>query len=320
VRALATLVFLLSCAGTAAAQELDVFDLNDFVAPASLGATFDLHGRLTDRGDDFRVVRITTGAVSGYAWQNTPARDHVGFLHLAASEYRGAFQSNVKLTLFNTEHSSDLPRWRAATQFAYYMLHQANTAAKATGVERIAGRLMITVAAEENPLRGVVSGGHPGHFNTDLAVELDTAMSIFGGRNASGSLVWVSRSTTATVIEQQQPYQGPCCVSGPLLPFQPTISVTRAQRIQRATYYYRLEDKLLASRYRIGASVGVGGEKSDRWRGATRVGLHGSAAIGGAGSVNVTWTPTFIPSAAGKRITQEVAIFLNRTLYARLGR
>jgi hypothetical protein len=320
MRALATAVFLLSCAGTLAAQELDVFDLNDFVDPRVHGATFDRFGRLTSRGDHFRVVRVTTGAVSDYAWHNTPTHDNVGFVHVVASDYRGAFQSNVKLTLLNAEHTLDLPRWRAATQFAYYTLHQANTAVKTKSIERIAGRLLIGVAAEENPLRDVVAGGHAGRFNTEVSVELDAAMSVFGGRNASGSLVWVSRSTTADVTETVfQPGGLPSAFFAGGQPFEQVV--TRAQRTQRATYYYRLDDKLLASRYRIGASFGVGGEKSDRWRwGATRVGLHGSAAIGGAGSVNVTWTPTFIPSAAGKRTTQEVAIFLNRTLYARLGR
>jgi hypothetical protein len=91
------------------------------------------------------------------------------------------------------------------------------------------------------------------------------------------------------------------------------------QRTQRLSYYYRLEEHTIANRYRFGLNIGFGGEKTDRWRwGATRAGLHGAMEAGSVGTLNVTWTPTFVPRAAGKRMTQEVAIFFDRTVFASL--
>jgi hypothetical protein len=316
---------LLFTAASLSAQEFDVFDLNDFVDPRLHGAVYDHHGKLTDRGDVFRLVRIATGGISDYAWRSTPTHDNVGFLHVVASEYRGNLQANLKATFLEGQHDNALPRYRLMTQVAHYTLHQASSEVKKGGVRRIAGRALLSMAIEENRL-DVITGAPVRRFNTEIAAEVDVAMSLPGGRNASGSLVWTSRQT-ATPGEQ-------ICVANctnalplefldPSQPPSPKYVFTPGQthRIQRASYYYRLEEHTLANRYRFGVSFGVGGEKTDRWRwGATRVGVRGAMDVGHLGTFNVTWTPTFVPRSVGRRTTQEVAIFLDQTVWAFLGR
>ncbi len=310
-RALLALFTLLS-AVPLAAQEFDVFDLNDFVDPRLHGAIYDRNGSLTDRGDVFRLVRIATGGISDYAWRSTPTHDNVGFLHVVASEYAGNFQANVKATFLDGQHDNALPRYRVMTQLAHYMLHEANSEVKKSGIDRIAGRAMVSLAIEDNRL-GEITGTPVRRYNTEIAAELDLAMSLPGGRNASGSIIWTSRQSA--IPGQQQ--LG--CTTGCFAPPPTNNDSGHMQRTERASYYYRLDEHQIANRYRFGLNFGVGGEKTDRWRwGATRAGIHGAMDVGPAGTLNVTWTPTYVPGSIGKHTTQEVAIFFDKTVFVSL--
>lgn len=314
-RALFVLFFLLA-ASPLIAQEFDVFDLNDFVDPRVHGALYDHHGKVTDRGDVFRLVRVATGGISDYAWRNTPTHDNVGFLHIVGSEYVGNLQANVKATFLEGQHDNALPRYRVMTQFARYMLHEANSEVKKSGAERIAGRAMVSFAIEENRL-DEITGTPVRRFNTEIAAEFDLAMSLPRGRNASGSIIWTSRQSAIPGNQQAQQ----ACITDCGVNATPIVSSDpgRMRRTQRLSYYYRLEEHTIANRYRFGLNFGFGGEKSDRWRwGATRVGFLGAMEAGQAGTVNVTWTPTYVPRDIGRRMTQEVAIFIDRTLFASL--
>jgi hypothetical protein len=311
-------LFLLIVAAPLIAQEFDFYDLNDFVAPSLHGALYDPRGNLTDRGDVFRIVRVVTGGVSGYAWRNTPADDKVGFVQVVGSEYAGNFQANVKATFLDGHRDNTLPQYRVMTQFAHYMLHAANTEAKDGGTEWLAGRAMVSVAIAENRL-DAITGGRERRFNTEFAAEFDVPIILPGGLNASGSIIWTSRESALPGKSFANPSCAGLPVSFPCAPF--LFQPGSLRRTQRASYYHRVEDRTIAGRYHFGLDLSVGGEKTERWRwGVTRASVRGAMDVRSAGTLNVAWMPAYTRPVTGKHVRQEVAIFIDRTVFASLAR
>ncbi len=271
-------------AGVAQAQEFDVFDDNDFLDPRIRGAELRSDGRrVRDQGSDFQIVRMVSGGISNYTWRSQPTNAKVGFLHLTHSIYRGAYQTNFKLTTLQAGSGASLPRYRATSQFARYFLTPI-VDGQSKQKEQIAGRLLVTASFEEN--RGRAADHAAPYYNLEIGAELDAAVPLPRGRSASGSLVWVRRELGE-----------------------------KAGRIQRLTYFYRLVDRTYHNRFRLGASLGVGGEKQADWHwGAARFGLLSSVDLGRAGAVKLTWTPTVLPASRDRHVYQEVALFFDRTL------
>ena len=78
------------------AQELDIYDINDFVDPRDLGK------------DSFLVSRIIVGGVTRYLDVFRPTNSDVAFGHLATSYYRGSWQANWKHTRITTNNFPDV--------------------------------------------------------------------------------------------------------------------------------------------------------------------------------------------------------------------
>lgn len=151
---------------------------------------------------------------------------------------------------------------------------------------------MLSFAIEENRIDDPSRASR--RFNTEFGIEVDIANGILGGRNASGSLVWMTRTTAVP-------------------------GSARAQRMQRASYYYRFNDHALTDRIQVGLNFGFGGQRTDRWQwGATRFGMHAATDLGRVGTLNFSWTPTYVPRDPIRHLTHEVAFFVDRTLMAHL--
>jgi hypothetical protein len=107
----ATLLLLVSAAG---AQELDIYDVNDFVDPRALGA------------HRFVVSRLVAGATRDYVDLLRPTNDDVLFAHLATSVYVRSWQLNIKTTRIATTTSlgndlrGEVPRRRHSLQLGRY--------------------------------------------------------------------------------------------------------------------------------------------------------------------------------------------------------
>lgn len=307
-RVLAALVLL--SAVSARAQEFDVFDLTDFVNPMLRDAAFDEHGAMQRPGRLFTVVRGVTGAISDYAWRSTPTHDNVGFVSLSANRYFSDKQAGIKLTMLDPRHDEALPRYRIAAQFGKYTSRKANTKVEEDGLAWLADRMLVTLGVEENRIRGEL--GSRRRVNLEVGVQYDLAMPIPGGRNASGSLIWMTRSGARRVTRVV-----PVDVSSP---FIYRVELLQPRRTQRVGYYYQFDERPVAERLRVNLDFDIGGERTDKWHwGATRLGVRGSLDIGAAGTLNAAWTSTFVPHDADQNNRrQEVAIFVDRTLFAKL--
>jgi hypothetical protein len=103
VRLSLAILFVIAASANVHAQELDVYDVNDFVDPRALGAVTGPHGRLTCPCDSFLVSRLIAGGVSDYMDVFRPTDSDASFLHLATSYYRGPWQLNWKWTQLQQE-------------------------------------------------------------------------------------------------------------------------------------------------------------------------------------------------------------------------
>jgi hypothetical protein len=101
------------------AQELDIYDLNDFVDPRILGAVPAPHGQLKCPCDPFLISQLMAGGVANYIDVLRVTDSGASFVHLATSYYRGPWQGNWKVTQLNREgFGSDHPALRSNTSAA----------------------------------------------------------------------------------------------------------------------------------------------------------------------------------------------------------
>ena len=121
---------LLAATVVASAQELTIFDLDDFVDPRTLGAAVTSRGTFSCPCSDLLITRAMMGWNSDYMNVTVPTQLDVGFAHVATSYYRGAWQFNAKFTGLRDVHrpaisttppsSRAMPRESAAFQIGFY--------------------------------------------------------------------------------------------------------------------------------------------------------------------------------------------------------
>lgn len=118
---------LLLAAFALQAQELDIFDANDFVDPRDLGATITPRGGIACPCNRFLVSRLFTGGATNYVDQLRPTDADVLFAHLATSYYTGRWQFNFKFSHLedltnegSTGTFTELPQRKATLQLGRY--------------------------------------------------------------------------------------------------------------------------------------------------------------------------------------------------------
>jgi hypothetical protein len=302
LRVAAAVVF---CAAAVHAQELDLFDPNDFIDPRERGAVFKDSGFGTSEpGDAFTLTRAYAGRVSDYQWRNTPTNADLSFAHLTTNFYRGDKQLNLKLTVLEGNTEARVPAYRGTIQFGQYFVTSERNAGASKGDSdlRMSGRWLVTLAAEENTLTpqpqlranaefgAGASSSDPDDptFLYEFGFEVDGYLR-YRRAGVVGSIVWMRRK------------------------------VAENQVIDRLTYVYRLPERPVGN-VRLNASLGFGGERNDGWQwGATRALLVASYDIERLnGSVNLAYGPTVVPGARHRNVYHELAVYVDSTLLARL--
>lgn len=293
-------LFVATMAASAAAQELDVFEITDFMDPRLRGTVFDADGvHAKEQGADFRIIRFDAGGVHNYDWRTEPTDENVHFMHVVGSYYSGLRQVNVKFTTLQTSDRSTLPEFRLEGQVARYELATVLTAEHL--IQKIAGRWAFSTAIERTRLcidSGEVGNQTPSgiahrtcslHYGGEATAQLDDEFPLPNGRTNAGSLILTVRSTAA---------EG---------------------HVLRATYVSRLADKAY-DRLRVGVAFDFSGERAraaTHW-GAVRLGLSGAVDLFAGVALNAVWTPTYNITERGRRVHNEVALFVDRKLYAKV--
>jgi hypothetical protein len=293
---LLTLLFLLTCAA-AYAQELDIFDPTDFVDPRERGAIFRPGGfGITDPGAPFSIVRAYTGRVTDYQWRNAPTDADLSFLHLTSSRYWGDHQLNLKLTAFHADQNAQLPSLRGTVQFGRYFGQYFRLRGDDTNADvekrRIAGRVLFTVSTEKNPFLGDQSAVRRDEYNHEFGMEMDVRLPLLHARKIDGSFIWMRRR------------------------------VDKNAYTDRFSYLYRLHERTRSNgRLHLNMDVGIGAERANGWHCCvTRAALTARFVIPLFDTgVNVSYAPTYSPAGAdGRRTHHELAIYLDRTVFAHL--
>jgi hypothetical protein len=292
----AVAVLIALAASIAHAQELDIFELSDFMDPRLRGAQFDREGTLAiSPGADFNIVRAVGGGVLNYDWRTRPTDTAVNFIHLVASHYSGLMQGNVKLTTMQAENGSSIPQYRISSQLARYMLTDDKNLD--TGeIEKVAGRWLLTTALEQSRVcgsakesRGQARVCHT-HLDSEVGAQIDTEFPISrSGEKGTGSFIFAFRNTA------------------------------EEGRIFRGTLVTRVTDKAF-ERTRVGIVFDASVERaSSAWRfGAVRLGFSYAVDLAAGLAINFGWTPAFVTTEPGHRLHNEVAIFLDRTVFSKI--
>lgn len=290
---------MLCCLG-AGAQEIDIFEPNDFVDPRERGAVFRQGGLglgVSEPGPPFSVVRISGGGVSDYQWRTLSGDADLSFLHVAASHYWSDKQLNLKFTAFRGDDDSSLPSWRGTAQFGqyygqYFRLPKGGAEAdEKVEEERIATRLLFTWSVEDNPFTGDREAQRDESVNHEFGLQTDVRLPMPGGRKVDGSFIWMRRRIEA------------------------------GSYIDRASYLYRFRERLRSNgRLHLNLSLGFGAERAGEWHCCLgRAVLTATFLVPRLDTgLNVAYAPTFSPGAAGRRTHHEFAIYLDRTVFARL--
>ena len=276
---LAVFTFLLC--STAYAQELDIFDANDFIDPRVRGAVFTA-GRFgtTEPGNPFYLLRFYGGRVSDYQWRSVATGAELSFLHAVGSFYRGDRQLNVKLTAFRADEEADLPSFRGTVQLGQYFTNPLSLKRES----RVTGRILLTWSVEQNPFRDTRPGSNP--INHEFGAEADIQIG-----KVDGAFIWMRRRIDAGVYAD------------------------------RVSYYYRFRERLRSNnRLHLNATVGAGTERVEGWHCCVvRAVFTATYIIPWVDTgFNIAFAPTYLPARDGKRMHKELAIYLDRTAIARL--
>jgi len=292
-RVLAIVTLFLAC--SAAAQEFDIFDLNDFIDPRDRGAVFRPEGwGVTNGGNPFGIIRAYTGGVADYQWRNLPTDTNVTFLHLTGSQYWSNKQVNVKLTSFGGPEGANLPRLRGTFQFGYYLTTEQPADEKGVRPPPVAVRYLVTYSIERNSTGDPARSDALQNVNHEFGLEADVQIALpqlteNGPRSVTGSFVFVRRS------------------------------LGDGNTIDRLTYVHREKEVQLRT-VNIATDIGVGGERDpDGWHwGAIRPMFLCTIPIPAMRSnINLTYAPTWVPRT-GRRLHHEFALFLDATLFSKL--
>jgi hypothetical protein len=278
---------LLFAPGLLRGQDFDVFDLSDFVDPRLRHVVFDRSGgTIVYPGHDFKIIRVATGAVSMLSSRRVPGNGDAEFLEVAASSYFRQWQGSLKLSSLRPLDSvNKSPNYRMTAEFGFYGLDpQLNMETRET--EYSPTRTLFGISIEQNPLDG--SSGRVRRFNRDLFLQTDSDLFLISK---------VSKLTgTGLLLIRDEPGK---------------------HRLYRDAALFRFGEWDLKGRARIGASFEYGFEKDGpiHWS-PFRAGVWLTVDAGQLGNVNITVTPSYQPALPGRRVFNEVAVFLDRTLYA----
>jgi hypothetical protein len=283
MRAFALAAALLICAA-ARAQEIDIFDWNDFIDPRERGAEFknELVG-LEKPGSPFYLVRLYGGGVSDYQWRNSRDKANLTFLHGEGSFYRSDKQLNLQVTFFHADNDAKMPTYRAMVQFGKYFSIRGKDG------QRVANRILFLYAVEDDPYGSEEKDGiGPVRDNHELGIELDMQLG-----TVDGAFIWMRRRVDAATF------------------------------IDRLSYLYRFRERERSNgRLRFSAAIGAGTERrTEGWQCClARAVLTATFVVPLIDTgVNVAWAPTYSPSSTRREMHHEVAVSLDRTVLARIG-
>jgi len=170
----ALFIALLLTASMAQAQELDIFDINDFVDPRDLGATITPQGWLACPCQRLLVSRLMAGGVADYVDVLRPTSSDVLFAHLATSYYTGRWQLNFKTTRFDSTRSGgEVPTWKYGLQAGRYFT---------MGGGSDPATLRAQVNASKTEYRRLIgrSTSYSSVYDTELGFEVDSSVRILG--------------------------------------------------------------------------------------------------------------------------------------------
>ncbi len=296
VLALAIASIALPCA----AQELDVFELTDFVDPRLRGAEVE-ELKVISPGAGYQYIRAVSGYIANYTSRTDPTGGGVGFLHVAGNLYSGVNQFNVKLTALEPHDLRETGRralFRVTGQMARYSfsyLEDPKTKAK----EEIADRFLLTLSAEERDIcqpdsSSSVEGNLPRpvvckrHFDSELGIQSDS--SIFPGKDSDfvGFTFGVRNTGEAGLI------------------FRGTIG------------FRFLQQEVSVGRMSVTMDHSLEHGYGSLHLGATRLGLGYSIPLGKRFSLNAVYQPSYVPREPGSRVNHEMAFFIDTRLLARI--
>ena len=286
---------LLFCS-VAHAQELEVFDPIDFLDPRDRGAVFSdrLFG-VSEKGDPFVLTRVYAGHVDDYQWRTTATDANLTFVHLTSSFYHADKQLTVKLTGFRADDESNLPAYRATVQLGQYIAGKAFGVREDGTDSRVAGRILGTWSIEQNPFRNDPGVVRRDPVNHELGLQADLRMPlprwISKREKIDGSLIWVRRW------------------------------IDDETYLDRLSYVYRFRERMRSNhRLQLNANVGFGAERTEGWHCCVmRVAVIAGYTIPRWDTrINVAFAPAFSPGSSGRRTHTELAVYVDRTLFARL--
>jgi hypothetical protein len=296
-------ILITSITVTCAAQELDLFELTDFVDPRLRGVETD-ELKVKSLGSGYQFIRAVSGYIANYTSRTDPTGSDIGFVHVAGNLYSGVNQYNVKFTAMDSQNSpsaSSRPRFRLTGQMARYSFSYLEDPETKSKDDEIADRYLITFSAEERDVCGTVASlptdenlPRPGatvckrHLDSELGIQADS--SIFPGADTDFvAFTFGVRNTAEDGF------------------------------IYRGTIGFRFLQKDF-SKGRVSVSMDHSLERGNGslHLGATRLGLGYSLSLGKRLSLNAVYQPSYVPKEPGSRINHEMALFIDTRLYARI--
>ncbi|HEX6160095.1 MAG TPA: hypothetical protein VF111_08015 [Thermoanaerobaculia bacterium] len=286
---LAALVLLsIAAAWPCSAQDLDIFELSDFVDPRLRGLEMDTELEMTEQGADYQFFRAIVGGVTNYTARTKPTGNDIGFVHLAGSYYSGLRQYNLKLTTLEVYNKDDRPRFRVAAQVAHYsfsMLEDEEEGAQ----EQYADRYLYGLSLEESE-KCDDAGLCKRRLDSELGVMADSSL-LPGNDTELIALIFALRDTAAEGF---------------------VIRGTIAMRL------LDIEGKGRRARYSMAIEHSIERSRNSIHLGTTRLGIGWSWRVVNGMTLNAAWQPTYSPSDRGTRIRHEFGLFLDSTIYSRL--
>lgn len=280
----------------ARAQELEVFDPIDFLDPRDRGAVFsDRLLGVDQKGDSFLLMRVYAGRVEDYQWRTTATDANLTFVHLTSSFYHGDKQLTMKVTGFHADDESNLPSYRASFQIGQYIAGRTFGVRDKDADSRVSGRILGTWSIEQNPFRSDPGVTRRDTMNHELGVQADVRMPlprwISKREKIDGSFIWMRRW------------------------------IDDETYLDRLSYVYRFRERRRSNhRLQLNANLGFGAERAEGWHCcAIRLAVVAGFTIPRVDTrINVALAPAFSPSSRGRRTHTELAVYVDRTLFAKL--